>query len=52
MDHKFRAFASRISISFLAEKSPRAFHVAVAAPDRMSLASQQLCEQRTGAAGP
>src|SRR5229473_59434 len=38
--------------AFLAQKAPRALRIAVAAPDRMSLPLQQLCEKGAGRSGP
>src|SRR5712664_3259860 len=37
--------------AFLAQEAPRALRVTVAAPDRMSLPLQQLCEKGTGCSG-
>src|SRR5439155_19514029 len=38
--------------AFLAQEAPRALRIAVAAPDRMSLPLQQLCEKGAGRSGP
>src|SRR5580692_7417288 len=38
--------------ALLAEEAPRALQVTVAAPDRMSLPLQQLCEEGAGRSGP
>ncbi len=37
-------------LTLLAEKAPRAFNVAIAAPHRMALPYQQLRQQRAGSA--
>src|SRR6266481_5071547 len=38
--------------ALFAQEAPRALRVAVAAPDRMSLPLQQVCEKGTGRSGP